>query len=300
MIKFFKKVIFWSKIREQIILHSHQRTASICRALISEYQHSEKRYSISPKKDFGNKRIIWQYWAQGFTDTQLPPVVRICVNSVDKYCAGEQYEIIRLSDANIDDYISIPDEIKKNLHKYSRAFYSDFLRCALLGSYGGCWLDVTVLLTGPIPEKYWEQNIFLFQRLTTESDKKYWENAFAFYYGWNKRFKVRMLSSIMFCKKHNPLVATISGIINKFIAKGDAIPNYFFLQILFNELINSEFKEQNCEIVSDCIPHYLQQYINDPQFRNLHSPEEIFALTPIHKLTYKAGFDTALLSSVLS
>lgn len=29
--------------------------------------------------------------------------------------------------------------------------------------YGGCWLDATVLLTGRISERYWEQDFFCFR-----------------------------------------------------------------------------------------------------------------------------------------
>lgn len=299
MIKLLKKLIFWSKIREQLILSSHKRTASFCRMLISECQHSSDLYLITPKKDFGQKRIIWLYWAQGFFHSQLPSVVKMCIDSIEKFCQGEEFLMVKLSDDNIDDYITIPPSVKANLHKYSRAFFSDFLRCALLSCYGGGWFDATVMLTDFIPAKYWEQELFLFQRSNSQPDKEYWENAFAFYYGWNKRFKVRMLSSIMFCHKHNPVIEAASAILNRFIAKGDKLPNYFFFQILFNELITGDFKNQNCEIVSDCIPHYLQQYINDPAFRNLHTPEEIIELTPIHKLTYKCGFDTDLLKQIV-
>lgn len=65
MIKLLKKLIFWSAIREQIILLSHRRTASLCRSLIDEAKLFPDAFTVTPKKDFGNKRIIWQYWAQG-------------------------------------------------------------------------------------------------------------------------------------------------------------------------------------------------------------------------------------------
>ena len=39
-------------------------------------------------------------------------------------------------------------------------------------------------------------------------------------------------------------------------------------------------------LVSDTLPHYLQQSINDPSF-DLMSREEILRTIPIHKLTYK-------------
>lgn len=58
MIKLLKKLIFWSAIREQIILLSHRRTASLCRSLIDEAKLFPDAFTVTPKKDFGNKRII--------------------------------------------------------------------------------------------------------------------------------------------------------------------------------------------------------------------------------------------------
>lgn len=299
MIKLLKKLIFWSKIREQLILSSHKRTASFCRMLISESQHSSDLYNLTPKKDFGQKHIIWQYWAQGFDSETLPKVVQICSQSVDKFCNGSQYEIIRLSDDNLSEYIELPEFVINNRERYPNAIFADLLRVLLLTTYGGCWLDATVLLTGPIPEEYWNMPFFMYQRSADVSNRRYWENAYAYYYNWGVHFKVKVLNSIIFSQKNNKLLLSLRDNLLCFWSKKKKLPNYFFFQILFNELITGDFKNQNCEIVSDCTPHYLQQYINDPAFRTSHTPEEIIALTPIHKLTYKCDFDTELLQQIV-
>lgn len=299
MIKLLKKLIFWSKIREQLILSSHKRTASFCRMLISESQHSSDLYSFTPKKCFGQKHIIWQYWAQGFDSETLPTVVQICSQSVEKFCNGSQYEIIRLSDENLSEYIELPEFVINNRERYPNAIFADLLRVILLATYGGCWLDATVLLTGPIPENYWNMPFFMYQRSADVSNRSYWENAYAYYYNWGVHFKVKVLNSIIFSQKNNELFLSLRDNLLCFWRKKKKLPNYFFFQILFSELITGDFKNQNCEIVSDCIPHYLQQYINDPAFRTLHTPEEIIELTPIHKLTYKCGFDTDLLKQIV-
>lgn len=299
MIKLLKKLIFWSAIREQIILLSHRRTASLCRSLIDEAKLFPDAFTVTPKKDFGNKRIIWQYWAQGYESSVLPSVVKICLDSVDRFCKGADYEIIRLSDDNISEYLDIPQFVTEHRQYYSKAIFSDLLRILLLTSYGGCWLDATVLLTGPIPEKYWHMPFFMFQRSDEVVNRHYWENAYAYYYNWGKKFKVKVLNSMIFAQKDCGLLLSLKNVLLNLWSKKKKLPNYFFFQILFNELIIGDFKNQNCEIESDCTPHYLQQYINDPEFRKLHTPEEIIALTPIHKLTYKCGFDTELLKQIV-
>lgn len=290
--------MLWPQIRKIRILRQHARTAGICRRLIADTNVSSKDLAIKPKKTLGNKRIIWQYWAQGLNPELIPEVVKICFDSVDRFCNADEYVVIRLTDSNFEDYLEIPDLIRKNLPKYSKAFFSDFLRCALLSAYGGAWLDATVLLTDYIPEQYWNQELFIYQRDIEEKNRRYWENAYAYYYGWDKRFRVRMLSSVIFSKRDNTLMRRISVLLNSFIAEGRKLPNYFFLQILYNELVCGEFRQYNCGIKSDCIPHFLQQYINDSGFRDM-TPQQILKLSSIHKLTYKSGFDTNLLRSII-
>ena len=62
-------------------------------------------------------------------------------------------------------------------------------------------LDVTILLTNRLPGKYEKLDFFYVQRSDDEKDKDYWENAFAYYFGWESDFKVRVLNSIIFATK---------------------------------------------------------------------------------------------------
>ena len=298
MINTLKKLFRWPLIRKQIIFYSHWRTARICRQLINQTDFTDSSLSIKPKLDLGNKKIIWQYWGQGFDNEALPILVRICLDSVKKHCDSNQYILIQLNDNNIYDYIDIPQEVSRNLNLYSRAFYSDFLRCALLSSYGGCWLDATVLLTGPIPNVFWEKDYFLFQRDDSEINKDYWENSFSYYYGWHERFKVRMLSSIIFCHKDNSLFSSLSILMNNFISQAHKLPNYFFFQILFNEFLATTGDNFNTFLNSDCIPHYLQQYVNDESFF-IKDLNYILSQSTMHKLTYKCKSDVKRLTEIL-
>lgn len=285
MLDLLKKIFFWSQIRRCLIIRKHKKTSKYCRRLINEYFQNGVHYKIIPKKDFKKPKIIWQYWGQGYDDPNMPEIVKICLESVIRY-KPEDCVIVRLSDDNMSEYLDLPDFLRDNASLYSRAHFSDILRVLLLTTYGGCWLDATVLLTGPIQEQYWNRNIFLFQRDENEPGKVYWEDAYAYYYGWGRKFKVRMLNSVIFAKSGNPILHTIKNIMLSVFSTGEPMPDYFFFQILFNELVENEYKEENCPIESDCIPHYMQQFINDERF-NLLSINQILAKTTIHKLTYK-------------
>lgn len=105
------------------------------------------------------------------------------------------------------------------------------------------------------------KRFFVYQRDDTEKNKKYWENAFAYYYGWYPGFKVRMLNSIIFSRRNNMIITKMRNLLLFFWTTHDRIPNYFFFQILYNELINNNSHYNVVPVESDCLPHYLQQLI---------------------------------------
>lgn len=274
----FSRSFIWRKLRERKILASHKKTAKICKDLIRQYQESPVEYRFEPKKQFNTDRIIWQYWAQGYDS--VPEVVSNCLKSVDKF--AEDYIIIRLTDENLADYIDLPPFVKEKRNVYSRAFFSDLLRLILLKTYGGIWLDATILLTGPIPEELAYQPFFVYRRDPNEPNYKYWRNTYAYYFGWAKGFRVNMLSSFMVAKKEDKTVSDLCNYLLFWWEQNDYLPDYFFLMILFDVYHCTE----DFPLISDCLPHLLQQSLNDPRFK-LITRERISQLTSIHKLTYK-------------
>ena len=199
---------------------------------------------------------------------------------MEKY-AGD-FTIVRLTDDNLSEYLDLPEFIQKKRSTYSKAHFADILRLMLLKTYGGVWLDATVFLSGPIPEEYSSKDFFVFRRDPSEKNIRYWRNTYAYYFGWAKGFRVNMLNSIIIAKRGNRTIADLCDLMLSWWKDHDSIPDYFFFQILFDVYAPKDV----CSIVSDTLPHYLQQSINDPSF-NLMSREEILRTIPIHKLTYK-------------
>lgn len=286
----------WSKVRLHKILKQHQRVADFWAPIIEDYFNGKiEKYQLKPKKEFDNQKIIWQYWGQGVEADNLPEIIKICFNSVDKH-KGD-YIVIRLSDETISEYIDLPDFVwqKRENQAFNRTFFSDLLRVALLATYGGVWLDATILLTDKLPKQYADMDFFMFQRSDEEQHKSYWENVYAYYFGWHPRFKVRMLSSIIFSKTDSIVIDTLKNLILYFWKTQDSIPNYFFFQILFNELVNGELANLNCPIVNDCVPHIIQTKING-KFDHI-SFDEAKQLTSIHKMAY---FDEEKMKKLVS
>lgn len=157
LIKQFIPQDLWVYIRKQLILREHKRVAKICDSIIESYNKRKSDvFPINPKKKFANERIIWQYWGQGFD--KLPEIVRICLDTVERH-KGD-YQLVRLSDENIAEYIDFPEEIYRKRESFSRTSFSDLLRCALLVTYGGVWIDATIFLTGSLPEEYFKSGFF--------------------------------------------------------------------------------------------------------------------------------------------
>lgn len=179
-----------SFIRKKIIMAKHRRVALKLKGLVEDCVSGRlEKPIIKPLVDLPkDKPVIWQYWAQGMEN--VPPLVRICMDSVDKYAAPD-YQIIRLSDNNLADYVEIPDWLEKRRAsgQISVAHFSDILRCMLLATYGGLWLDACTLLTGKLPEMLFKYDFFVYQRDPSEPHKKYWESTFAYYWGWDKDFR---------------------------------------------------------------------------------------------------------------
>ena len=272
------RTFVWRKLREIKILRAHRRIAGVCEALVKAYDAAPVHYDFAPKHSFPNGRIIWQYWAQGYNE--VPDVVRKCLDSVDRFASD--YTIIRLSDSNLSEYLDVPEFIQAKRAQMSVAHFSDLLRLMLLKTYGGVWMDATIMLTGPIPEEYARQDFFVFRRDPNEPDYKYWRNVYAYYFGWSKGFRVNMLNSFIVAKKGERTISDMSDLLVHWWLEHNNVPDYFFFQILFDVY----GCPNDCLMVSDTRPHYLQQSINDPNFRILDR-ETIERTIPIHKLTYK-------------
>lgn len=288
-IKKFKSYIpefIWEYFRLRSILKSHAVVAAYWDKVLEKYANGNMdKYPLLPKKKIENsEKIIWQYWGQGFSKNDVPEVVQMCFDSIDRY-KGD-YKIIRLCDDNLFEYIEFPNDVweKYRAGVVGATHFTDLIRIALLTVYGGVWLDATILLTGPLEDKLASNDWFLYQRDSNQEDKKRWSRTYAYYFGWHKDFKVRMLSSIIYAKPGTMVMFDLFQLMLYYWKTENGIKDYFFFQILFTQYIK-KFPERNCPIVSDCLPNMLQNYITGSYRR--YSIPEILKKISIHKLSYK-------------
>lgn len=296
IIKFIIPLFLWRIIRRQFILYKHAKVATLLKEYVDACKAGKlESIEIQKKVYFSqNKKIIWQYWGQGYDKGSVPELVQICMASVDKYASD--CTIIRLSDQNLSQYIDLPSVFYKKRDKIPLSQFSDILRCFLLAQYGGLWLDVSVLLTNKLPNWLFEQKFFIYQRDPNEQHKKYWENSFAYYWGWQKSFRVNVLIGVMYAEAKNKIVIDFCDILTQFWKEADKLPDYFLFQIMVDV-----YKENNDEwdvpIISDTIPHLLRQKINDNY--PFLTVKEILNRTSIHSLSRKNSHAINRLKEIL-
>lgn len=280
-LKHFIPRVLLRKIRFARIIYMQKKCATDLNWLVEgEYSHCIS--DIRPlKKIPHDQKIIWQYWAQG--GSNMPDLVKVCLKSVEKHTLG--YKLLRISDENLDEYLEIPDWLKSKKRTMSKAHFADLLRCVLLSKYGGLWLDASVFLTGDIPSYILNSDFFMYRRDDSEKYKEYWQDTFAYYWGWSPNFMVKTLIGIMYVKKGNKTIADFASILLNFWKKYDTAPDYFFFQILIEAYLK-KYPESVLTSISDTIPHLLRQYINENPAPN-YSFSDILQKTTVHSLNYK-------------
>ncbi len=121
-----------------------------------------KSYYKSQKLDHRHSNVVWFCWLQGIE--QAPPLVKACLFSLKTNLKDREIKII--DDENWREYIQLPDYIVKRWEKRQipSALFTDLLRLQLLITYGGTWIDSTVLCTGAEhADEYMDSDLFLFQ-----------------------------------------------------------------------------------------------------------------------------------------
>lgn len=277
----------------------HQQMAQIWDRLIDQYVRGDApRYSIPPKRpELVGAKVIWQYWAQGFD--QLPEVVELCYASVDRH-AGD-YQVIRLSDETVRDYIDLPEIVYKRRESdpaFMIAYFADILRLSLLAAYGGVWFDSTIFMAGPIDERYTESEFFMFQRDPDEPLKKYWKSHLIFYFDWRPDFRTNVQNAIIFAKPGSEVITTLRDILILYWVEKDPTvspPIYLFFHVLFDRLVREEkglLHSHNCRIVSDTNLEILQRMMNKDWPMAYGTPSEILEKYPLQKMSFKVDHAT--------
>lgn len=250
-----------------------------CRALkkdISDYTMLKKRYGYlveqtdwTVRSTDATPKRIWICWFQG--EENAPDIVRMCISSVKE--AFNDYDIIVITDKNIDEFIQIPQYIKDKKQKgiIKPTHFSDLIRLELLVKYGGIWLDSTVLcgsrkLVDTLNQM--DSELFMFKDMFTLD--KY----------------IAVSNWFIYAKKQNPFLKTVRNMLFEYWKTENHICNYFLFHLF--TCIVAEFKTEEWEKIpaySCQPPHILQNELFD--IYNEKRFDQIMGMSSFHKLSYK-------------
>lgn len=273
--------IRWRLWRQWVDLYEQSLVAEKWKVYLDASAGMADELVANKKLELQGKNIIWQYWAQGLENA--PPVAQLSYASVDYYAEG--YQIIRLSDETVADYIVLPNfiNLKRQIGDFKLAHYSDLLRVALLYAYGGVWLDSTIVLTAPLPLRYLNEEIFMFSRDTASPNKKLWGSNHT-YFDWSAQSQVRHLNSLMIGQRGSAQLKLLQDLLLTYWQGENSAGHYFFFQILCHHLLVKKRALTEMPIVDDTLPHILSLIIDKEL--NAEQMEDIFLLSGIHKLSY--------------
>lgn len=225
-------------------------------------------YIEHPKQD-NEEKIVWICWYQGYENA--PPIVKACINSI-KMRMGKTHDIRIITEDNMEDYVKFPDDIKEKYRKgiISKPFFSDLLRLELLLTYGGIWIDATILLTASIPKIIQDSDLFMFR--FTDIGEMYPHIASSWF---------------MVSKPHNKILMLVRDLLYEYWVKHERIIHYLLIYLFFRMAIE-KFSEEWKQVI-----WHTNGNIREVLFNSLFEPydeQRYKYYTQVefcHKLTYK-------------
>lgn len=144
------------------------------------YLYNRKHFT-SPSENYERKKyasdivpkIIWSYW-----DKDPPEAVKLSIQSWKTFCPD--YTILILNKDTVGNFIS--SEILEHVAKRSVQMQADYIRIYLLNTFGGIWIDASIIMFQPIDKWLQTEDIdfsgFYIGSLTTNPEYKVIENWF--------------------------------------------------------------------------------------------------------------------------
>lgn len=280
--RYAKSGALFTVLAEFLILGKNKKALEILR-LSADYKTKiklENKYkrcleSFNAKYDNDCPHIksdkVWVCWFQGMDNA--PELVKKCFESLKSNLRDK--EIILITSENMAEYVSFPDYIidKWNRGIITHTHMTDLLRLELLITYGGTWMDATVLCTRDIeeiPGYYFDSDLFFYQTLKPGRDGQ-----------------ATVLSSwYMSALSNNRILMATRYLCYEYWKKNNNMVDYFLLHDFFQ--IALEYYEEDWHVVvpvSNSAPHILLLRMFDKYDEVMF--EYIKEQTPFHKLSYK-------------
>ncbi len=248
-----------------------------------------KKFNSSRELKHEHPKVIWWCWLQG--KEQAPPVAQACYNSLAREFmssnvqevvgSSEGYEINVIDAENWEEYVELPEYIVKKWKKrrIPPALFSDLLRLQLLITYGGTWIDSTVLCTGfngsrvQESKKYLEADLFLFQ-YTPEGTIK----------------NISISNWFISAHSNNEVLMVLRDMLFAYWKDYTCTLDYYIFHLFF-ATVAKEYPEQiaampyGYSVWSITLMHHLGDYFNKKQW------DKLISNVCFHKLAFRLSDD---------
>lgn len=213
--------------------------------------------------------VIWIVWFQGINNA--PDLVKKCYESLQHFLSDKR--IIVIDSTNMNQYISLPDIIlkKRENGEIKDAHFSDIVRAELLATYGGTWMDATLLLTGnDFPKSFFDSEIFFYQKIKPGSNGD----------------GLGVSSWFIHAKPEQEIIMNTREMLLEYWKKNKTLKDYFLFHY-FLSISRDYYESSNRQVpkFSNSSPHLLLLELNDKYEENRFN--DICKMTSIHKLSYK-------------
>lgn len=239
------------------------------------YQKYSSRYAAMieagvPELPLGEPcRKAWICWFQG--EAAAPPLVKACIASARKNLPD--YEIVVLDNESIGKYVEFPPYIadKWKAGMISPAHYSDLLRIALLCTYGGLWIDSTVLCTSnQIPDCILNAPLFVFK----EMDLLHQDNPSILASSW-----------LIQARSNEPILILTQKLLWYYWTEHKKVDNYFIFHLFFAMAARRYPEEWDAiPVFNNHSPHVLQFEISKTFSQERW--EQLKRFSDFHKLNH--------------
>lgn len=220
------------------------------------------------EKEHKASDTIWICWFQGMDNA--PELVKKCYQSVVKN--NPDKKVIVLTEKNISDYVTFPEYITTKWKQgvITHTHMTDLLRLELVITYGGLWLDATVLCTGNAPDYFFDSDLFFFQTLKPGRD------GHASY----------ISSWLMEAKTNNKILMATRELCYEYWKTNNTMWDYFLLHD-FISIVLDFYPEELKKIIprDNATPHILLLRLFEEYDEKIYNA--ITEQSPFHKLSYK-------------
>lgn len=247
----------------------------LCKKYSSILKTFDESY-IENKYNHIQSNKIWVCWFQGLDNA--PDVVKCCIKSLVKNLKTK--EIVVIDSNNIYKYTNLPDYIISKWKNgiITNTHMTDLLRLELLTTYGGTWIDSTVLCTedeSNIPNYFFNSDLFFYQCLKPGRDGH----------------STYLSSWYINATSHNKILEATKTLCWEYWKRNDELIDYFLLHDFISMVLDYYPNDWEKIVPRDnATPHELLLRLFDDYDETIW--KAISRQSPFHKLSYK--FDDEL------